>query len=272
MNEKERILGLIAGSGKFPLIVLREAKKSGYSTVVVGIKNISSPELEKEADLFTWLNMGEVGKLADFFTKNNVKRAVLAGNVSHSSIYKEIKADSVAIELMKQLEDRKPTSIFKKLSEFLYTKGVLFIDSTIFLSNLLPEEGILTYTQPSDRAKEDIEFGWRIAKKIAGMDIGQTIVVKDKAVVAVEAMEGTNETLKRAIRIAGDGIVVIKVSRPEQDMSFDVPVVGASTIQILCEAKNSVLCVEAKKTLFFDMEDAIKIADENGISIVAKRE
>ncbi len=267
---KERI-GLIAGEGKFPLIILKEAKKSGYYVAVAGLKNISSPELEKEADSFIWLNIGDVGKLVEFFIKNNVKKAILAGRVKHSSIYKDISPDPVTMELLKELSDKKPTSIFKKLSEFLSSRGIEFEDSTIFLSNLIPGEGVLTKKIPSKRAMDDIEFGWKIAKNIAGMDIGQTIVVKDKAVIAVEAMEGTDETLRRGVNLGGNEIVVIKVSRPEQDMRFDVPVVGLSTLKIISDSKDSVLCLEAGKTIFFDMEESIKFADERGISIIARR-
>ncbi len=268
----EKRIGLIAGEGKFPLIVLKEAKKSGCYVAVAGLKNISAPELEKEADSFMWLNIGEVGKLVEFFTKNNVKKALLAGRVRHSSIYKELAPDLVTMGLLKQLDDKKPTSIFKKLSEFFSSLGIEFIDSTIFLSDLIPGEGILTKTRPSQRAMEDIEFGWKIAKNIAGMDIGQTIVVKDKAVIAVEAMEGTDETIRRAVSLGGDGVVVIKVSRPQQDMRFDVPVIGLSTLEIIANAKDSVLCLDAGKTLFFDMEESIKFADEKGISIIARRD
>lgn len=269
MEEK---IGLIAGEGDFPLIVLREAKKLGYSIAVAGLKNISSPELAKNADYIIWLNIGEVGKLADFLIGNNVRKVILAGRVRHSSIYNEINPDPITMQLLKQLEDRKPTSIFKKLAEFLSSAGVEFIDSTIFLSNLLPDEGILTRNKPSQKVIEDIEFGWKIAKNIARMDIGQTIVVKDKAVIAVEAMEGTDEAIRRAIGIGGDGIVVIKVSRPQQDMRFDVPVVGLSTLKILSDVRRPVLCIEASKTLFLDIEESIKFADEKGIVIVARRD
>lgn len=268
----EKRIGIIAGEGKFPLMVLEGAKKEGYEVAVAGLKNMASPDLEKVADVFTWVSIGEVGKLVKFLTTNNVRKALLAGRVKHFTIYKDFFPDSVTIFLLTQLKDKKPTSIFKKLSEYLSSKGIELIDSTVFLSNLLPNEGVLTKNKPSRKALEDIEFGWKIAKNIAGMDIGQTIVVKDKAVIAVEAMEGTDETLRRAINIGGDGIVVIKVSRPQQDMRFDVPVVGLSTVKILSEVKNPVLCIEASKTLFFDMEESIKFADERGIVILARRD
>lgn len=268
----EERIGIIAGEGKFPLIVLKEAKKSGCSVAVAGIKDISSPELEKEADYFVWLSIGEVGKLAEFLIGNRIKKALLAGRVKHSSIYKGLSPDPVTEVLLRQLQDKKPTSIFKKLADFLSSKGIEFIDSTIFVSNLLPKEGVLTKTRPFQRALEDIEFGWGIAKEIAKMDIGQTIVVKDKTVIAVEAMEGTDETIKRGMIIGEDGIVVIKVSRPDQDMRFDVPVVGLSTLKILSAVQDPVLCIEAKKTIFFDLEEAIGFADEKGISIIARED
>lgn len=268
----EKKIGIIAGEGKFPLMVLREAKKEGYQVAVAGLKNIAFPELEKEADFFIWVGIGEVGKLVNFLNNNNVKKAIFAGRVKHFSIYENFFPDPEARLLLTYLEDKKPTSIFRIISEFLSSKGVELVDSTIFLSKLLPCEGILTRNKPSKNALEDIEFGWKIAKNIAGMDIGQTIVVKDKAVIAVEAMEGTDETLKRAMSIGGDGIVVIKVSRPQQDMRFDVPVVGLSTVRILSEVKNPVLCIEAYKTLFFDMEESIKFANERGMAIVARRD
>jgi len=264
-------IGIIAGEGKFPFLVLREAKRSGFHVAVAGIKGISSPELEQEADSFLWINIGDVGKLVEFFIQNKIKKALLAGRVKHSSIYKELSPDPITEVLLKQLQDKKPTSIFRKLAEFLSSKGIEFIDSTIFLSNFLPKEGVLTKVNPSQRAFEDIEFGWEIAKNIAKMDIGQTIVVKDKAVIAVEAMEGTDETLKRGIALGGDGVVAIKVSRPEQDMRFDVPVVGLSTLNILSTVKNPVLCIEAEKTIFFDIEESIKFANERGISIIARK-
>lgn len=268
----EERIGIIAGEGSFPLIVLKEAKRSGCSVAVAGLKDISSPELEKEADYFVWLSIGEVGKLAEFLIENRVKKALLAGRVKHSSIYKELSPDPVTEVLLRQLQDKKPVSIFKKLADFLSSKGIEFIDSTIFLTNLLPKEGVLTKVKPSQKALEDIEFGWSIAKKIAKMDIGQTIVVKDKAVIAVEAMEGTDETIKRGAILGGDGIVVIKVSRPEQDMRFDVPVVGLSTLKILSIVQNPVLCIEAEKTIFFDLEESVRFADKMEIPIIARKD
>jgi len=264
-------IGIIAGSGEFPFLVLREAQKSGYFSVVAGIRGEAKAELQDEADEFEWIDVGDVLKLISYFKRNGVDEAILAGKVDPRVIYNKKKFSNSSLSLLAQIKDKRPVSIIKTIIDFMAKEGVEIIDPSAFISSCFCQEGILTETQLLPDVKEDIAFGWEIAKTIADLDIGQTVIVKDKTVVALEGMEGTDEAVERGGRIAGEGTVVVKVSRSSQDARIDLPAVGLSTVQSLVKAKSKALCLEAGKMPFFQKNEAISLANANKISIIAKK-
>ncbi|MFQ5952345.1 MAG: LpxI family protein [Candidatus Omnitrophota bacterium] len=255
-------IGLIAGSGVLPLEFIRSVKEQGDKVVVFAIQGMASPELEKEADRTYWLNVGQYKKFAFLLIKERVRKLAFVGKVEKSVIYDKENYDKEAREGLKKLQDRKDTSIFNEITKRLNSAGIEVIESTRYLSRFLPEKGVLSSAAPDSRVKEDISFGHNIAKKIAGMDVGQTVIVKDKSVVAVEAMEGTDETISRAKKIAGDGCVMVKVSRPDQDMRWDVPAVGLSTMTGLIENGFSALAIESGKMFLLEKEKMLEMADK----------
>ncbi len=264
-------LGIIAGSGEFPFLVLGEAKKVGYSCAVAGIRGEAQPDLKKGVDVFKWIEVGAVSELVSFFKDNGVKEAVFAGKVDHRLIFKKERFDKTSLLLLAQSREKGPLAIIKSIIDFLAGEGIEVIDPTPFIASAFCQEGILTKTLPSPEVEEDIAFGWKVAKSISGLDIGQTVVVKDKAIVAVEGMEGTDEAIKRGGDLAGSEIVAVKVSRPFQEARMDLPAVGLKTIKSLVEARGRALCFEAEKIPFFEKERAVLLADAKGISIVARK-
>ncbi|MEW5802120.1 MAG: UDP-2,3-diacylglucosamine diphosphatase LpxI [bacterium] len=262
-------LGLIAGSGQFPIIVADEAKKQGLRIVAIGISRITSPALLFHVDKLCWIELGNFSKLIKELKAEKIDKAIMAGQIRHVNIFKEIKFDWRALLLLKRLINKKADTILGAVADELEREGIYILDSTKYLSSLLPPPGIITKRKPSKKEMKDIQFGFEIAKRIAGADIGQTVVVKDMTVVAVEAMEGTDETIRRGGQIGGKRTVVVKVSKPNQDMRFDVPVIGLQTIQSLKEAKAAVMAIESGKTLFFDREAVTAEADGENISLIA---
>jgi hypothetical protein len=262
-------LGLIAGSGQFPIIAADEAKKQGLRIVAIGINRITSPTLLFHVDKLCWIDLGNFSKLIKEFRAEKIDRAIMAGQIRHVNLFREIRFDWRALLLLKRLLNKKADTILGAVADELEREGIRILDSTRYLSSFLPCAGIITKRKPSKKEMRDVNFGFEIAKKIAGSDIGQTVVVKDMTVVAVEAMEGTDETIIRGGQIGGKRTVVVKVSKPNQDMRFDVPVIGLGTITSLKEAKAAVMAIEAGKTLFFDREAVIAEADAENISLVA---
>jgi len=263
-------IGLISGNGNFPILCATEAKKRGVKVVAVGIKGETDPGLEALVDRFYWINLGELTKLIRFLKKEGVTKALMVGQIRHVSIFKQLSLDIKALSLLMKLKNKKADTLLGGVVQVLEKEGISILPSTTFLSHLLPPQGIMTRTPPTKAIKKDISFGTEIAKGIAGLDIGQTVVVKNRSVVAVEAMEGTDETIRRGGIIGGRGTVVVKVSKPRQDVRFDVPVVGLKTIQTMAEAGASALALDASKTLFFDQEEALPMADKHQICIIAQ--
>lgn len=263
-------IGLISGNGNFPILCATEAKKRGVRVVAVGIRGETEPALEGMVDRFYWINLGELTKLIRFLKKEGVTKALMVGQIKHVSIFKQLTLDLKALGLLMKLKNKKADTLLGGVVQVLEEEGISILPSTTFLSHLLPSKGILTRTQPTKAIKKDITFGTEIAKGIAGLDIGQTVVVKNRSVVAVEAMEGTDETIRRGGIIGGRGTVVVKVSKPQQDVRFDVPVVGLKTIQTMAEAGAHALALDAAKTLFFDQEKALPMADKHEICIIAQ--
>jgi len=252
-------------------LLLAEAQKMGYSCIVAGIKQEADTDLRNKVDIFEWVDVGDILNLISFFKRNGVKEALFAGKVDHRKIFTKEKFDEDSQSLLAQGKDRSPTAVLKTIVDFMAKEGIQIMDPTSFISSSFCQESVLTKTKPSPDAEEDIEFGLKIAKNIADLDIGQTVIVKDKAVVAVEGMEGTDEAIKRGGRLAGEETVVVKVSRSFQDARVDLPAVGLNTVKSLVEARSRALCIEAQSIPFFQKEEAISLADAHRISIVVKK-
>lgn len=264
-------LGLIAGSGEFPFLVLKEAQKAGYECIIAAIKGEAEASLQEKVEVFEWFDVDEISNLISFFKSSGVSQAVFAGKVDHRIIYKKPKSGKNFLSLQAQGKNRTPTPLLEVVIGHLAKEGIEIKNPMLFLSSSLCEEGVLTETKPSRSQQEDIAFGWKIAKSLADLDIGQTVIVKDKAVVAVEGIEGTDEAIIRAGKLAGEGTVVVKVTRTTQDFRIDLPAVGLNTLKSLVEAGSKVLCFEAQKMPFFQKEEALSLANVNRISIIAKK-
>jgi len=263
-------IGLIAGNRKFPLIFAKAAKMRNYYIVAVAIKGETSPKLEKFVDKIYWLSLNEFSRMFEIFKSEGITQIVMAGQISPYRLFsKEIDKDAELKNILAQIKDKKADTIFGAIAERLKGLGFELLNSTTFIEDLLPQKGILTKREPNFNEWEDIYFGLDLAKEIAYLDIGQTVAIKNKAIVAVEALEGTDNLIRRAVRISGGGITVVKVSKPNQDMRFDIPVVGLNTIKNLVKAHAVCLAIEAGKTLFIDKDISIQLADKKGISIVA---
>jgi hypothetical protein len=262
--------GLIAGNGRFPFLVLEGARSQGIEMAVIALKEEASPELEKTAKRLHWVSLGELSKAIDLMQQEGVKRAVMAGQVKHNKIFSSIRPDWKLAKLLLALPRKNTDSLIGAVAKVLEEEGIQLVDSTMFLKPLLPEAGVLTRRSPNEHEAADIEYGLGIARHIAAKDIGQTVVVADRACVAVEAMEGTDETIARAARFAnGKPLVVVKVSKPRQDMRFDVPVVGLPTVESMKLAGATALAIDANRTLLFDREQLIAMADAAGIAVQA---
>ncbi len=262
--------GLIAGNGRFPFLVLEGARSQGIEMAVIALKEEASPELEKIAKRLHWVSLGELSKAIELMQSEGVKRAVMAGQVKHNKIFSSIRPDWKLAKLLFSLPRKNTDSLIGAVAKVLEEEGIQLVDSTMFLKPLLPEAGVLTRRAPSAQEAADMEYGLGIARHIAAKDVGQTVVVADSACVAVEAMEGTDETIARAARFAnGRPLVVVKVSKPRQDMRFDVPVVGLPTVESMKLAGATALAIDANRTLLFDREKLIAMADAAGIAIQA---
>jgi len=262
--------GLIAGNGRFPFLVLEGARSQGIEMAVIAIKEEADPDLESWAKSLHWVSLGELSKTIDLLHKEGVKQAVMAGQVKHAKIFSSIRPDWKLAKLLFALPRKNTDALIGAVAKVLEDEGIKLVDSTLFLKPLVPEVGVLTQRAPNEEEAADILYGLGVARQIAGMDIGQTVVISDKACIAVEAMEGTDETIERAARLAsGKRLVVVKVSKPKQDMRFDVPVVGLPTIQQMRACGATALAVDAGRTLFFDREKLIELANQAGIAIQA---
>jgi DUF1009 family protein len=267
-------IGLIAGNGKFPFLALKGARSLGHDVTVVAIKEEAFPDLEQAAategaDLH-WVSLGHLGKCIKILRGAGVSQAVMAGQVKHVKIFSGIVPDLTLLSVLSRLKARNTDALISAVAEVMRDNGVELLDSTVFLEPLLAREGVLTSRPPSEEERADLEFGYRMADAIAALDIGQTVAVKHKAVVAVEAMEGTDEVIGRAGHLAGPGVRIVKVAKPNQDMRFDVPVIGIATIQAMRVAGASALSVDAGRTLVLDGEHAFASADDAGIAIVGR--
>jgi len=268
-------LGLIAGNGRFPFLVLDAARAMGHEVVVIAIKEEASKEIEEaaarspRADVH-WVSIGQLGTFLQILKDNHITQAVMAGQVKHIKIFGGFVPDLTAMSLMGRLKGMNTDALIGAVADLMRERGVELVNSATFLDPMLAREGQLSDRAPTEAERKDLEFGYRMADAIAGLDIGQTIAVKHQAVVAVEAMEGTDETIARAGHLAGDGVTIIKVAKPNQDMRFDVPIVGLATIQAMRIAGARVLSIDAGQTLIFDRDAFVTSANEAGIVVVGR--
>jgi len=267
-------IGIIAGNGKFPFLALQGARDLGHDVTVVAVKEEAFPDIEESArrlgaDLH-WVSLGQLGKCIKLLKNAGVSEAVMAGQVRHVKIFSGILPDMTLLSVLTRLKSRNTDALISAVADVMRDHGIELLDSTVFLSPLLAGEGVLSSRAPTDPEREDFVFGYRMADAIAALDIGQTIAVKHQAVVAVEAMEGTDEVIGRAGHLAGPGVRIVKVSKPNQDMRFDVPVIGLATIQAMRVAGASALSIDAGRTLVLDGEHVMASADEASIAIVGR--
>ena len=262
-------LGLIAGNGKFPFLVLEGAKRAGTSVAVAAIREETDPAIESLADRLTWVGIGQLGKMLRFFKDEGVDNAIMAGQVKHVQIFSRAIPDVRMLKMLLRLPRRNTDALIGAVANELASEGIELIDSTFFLKDQLPQPGTLTRRAPDERERSDVEYGLEIARGIAGMDLGQTIVVRDRACVAIEAMEGTDAVIRRAGELVRGRLTVVKIAKPDQDMRFDVPVVGVPTIESMKDSGATCICLTAGKTLMFDREAMVKLADKHKIAILA---
>ncbi|HVQ39908.1 MAG TPA: UDP-2,3-diacylglucosamine diphosphatase LpxI [Pyrinomonadaceae bacterium] len=273
--------GLIAGNGRFPFLVVDGARKAGVSLSVAAIREETDPGMEQEVDRLTWVGIGQLGKMIRFFKNEGVEKAIMAGQVKHVQIFSRAIPDARMLKVLLKLPRRNTDSLIGAIATELASEGIELLDSTYFLKDYLPAVGTLTRRKPTAFERADVEYGLEIAREIAGLDLGQTLVVRGKACVAIEAMEGTDATIRRAgtllsgdpgakgVRLSKGHLTVLKLAKPDQDMRFDVPVTGVPTIETMVEAGATCLCISAGKTLMFDRDEMIAWADKNKIAVIA---
>jgi DUF1009 family protein len=277
-NEK---LGLIAGNGKFPFLVLDAARAQGYEVVVAAIQEEAFPEIESHGAVAVhWLSLGELSKLIETFQREGVRRAIMAGQVRHKQIFSSIRPDWRLAKLLLSLTTRNTDSLLGAIAKVLADEGITLEKSTWLLEPLLVKPGVLTEREPTEQERKNLDYGRAVARKLAQHDIGQTVVIAESACVAVEAMEGTDATIERAGDIMGSlhgdastlnrALTVVKIAKPNQDMRFDVPVIGVKTIEVMHAAGASCLAVDAGKCLLLDGQKIIDAANAMGIAIVAE--
>lgn len=263
----ERI-GLIAGGGKLPLIFAEEVRKKGIKVIGFALNGMTSPDFNRVCDKVHWFETSQAAKFLFMLVAERIRKAVMLGKVDKSVIYGKMEENQEILNTLKSVKDKSDYAVLDKITAVIEKTGVKIIDPVSYLSELLPRKGVLTKKKPTDKELEDISFGIKTAKEMARMDIGQTIIVKDKSVIGVEAMEGTDRTIERAANICGEGFIVVKVSRPEQDMRWDVPVVGLETVRLVARNKGKVLVLEEKKMFLVDKSACVELADSSDISIV----
>ncbi len=262
-------IGLIAGNGTFPIAIARAAREKGLQVIAVAHEGETQPELAQWVDGIFWIKVGQLGKLIKIFKEQDVRDVLMAGGIKKTHLFSGALPDMRAIALLARMIHKKDDSLLRAVADELQSEGITVRASTLYLDNILAPRGVLTRTKPSKDDLRDIDFGWQLAKEIGRLDIGQTVVVKGQAVLAVEAIEGTDEAIRRGGRLCGQGAVVVKVCKPQQDLRFDLPAVGIQTIRTMQEVKAACLAVEAGKTIIFDHDLVAAEADRAGITIVA---
>jgi DUF1009 family protein len=261
-------LGIIAGNGRFPLLVAREARKQGCWVVAVAHEGETLPELEPLVDEVEWIRVGQIGRMITKFQRSGVQEVVMAGGITKTRLFTDVRPDFRALTLLATLWAKDDDSILRGLAKELERAGLVVGDSVHYLQPLLAAAGPMAAKRPTDEEQQDITYGWNVAKEVGRLGIGQCIVVKRKVVLAVEATEGTDETIRRGGRLAHGGAVIVKVSKPGQDRRFDLPAVGPGTIKIMAEVGATVIAVEARSSLLLDREELLRDADRAGIAVI----
>ena len=268
-----KTIGIIAGNGRFPVLAAKEARRESYRVVVCGIEKEADPALEKMADVYQWIKVGELKRLVKFFRSEGVHEAIMAGKIEKVRLFQgNVRPDLEMVKVLMKTKDFKDDSLLSGIAEYLHGQGIDLMDSTSLMKHAMPGPGILGKRAVSKEAADDLEFGFRMAKSIAALDIGQTIVVKKRAVLAVEAIEGTDRAIQRGGELGAGKVVVVKVAKPNQDMRFDVPAVGLRTLKSLMDIKAEAFGFEAEKTLFIDQDEFIRGADDKAIAVVGLKE
>lgn len=264
-------IGLIAGSGKFPLLVAESAKKNGIKVIAVAHKGETAPELADRVDGITWVKLGQIGRLIRALKSNGIQNVVMAGGITKSKMFSNIKPDFKGLALAGKLLIFHDDDILRAVARELERENLNVISSTAYLPELVAPPGCLTKKRPNKEESENIEFGWKIAKELGRMDIGHCVVVRKMTILALEAIDGTDSTILRGGELAKKDAIVVKICKPNQDLRFDLPAVGLNTIKIMSKVKASVLAIESGKTIMFDKDKMIALADDKGISIVARQ-
>jgi len=263
-------IGLIAGEGKLPMVFSLVAKDKGDTVIAFGLKGVTDESIKEHVHKMHWLEWGGLQKGAMLLIAERINKIIMLGKLKKELVFKSgHNLDEESKKILDTMNDKKDYAILNGVTKFLNKMGIEVIDSTTYLKELIPSRGTLTKREPTEAEWEDIKYGRDVAKTLSGFDIGQTVAIKEKTVIAIEAMEGTDETIARAGVLVKDGFSVIKVARPNQDMRFDVPLVGMDTLKALIKANGKILALEEKKTLVMDREELVKLADEKGISIIA---
>jgi DUF1009 family protein len=261
-------IGLIAGNGRFPFIFSENAKRLGYTIIAVALIGETDTALESYVDRIHWIRVGQLNRLIQAFKKDDVCQAVMLGGIKKTHLFSGIRPDLRGLALLTRLKSRKDDEILRSIASELEKDGIEICDSTFGLEDILVEEGTLTTRSPNKREQEDIQYGWEIAKAIGQLDIGQCVVIRDKVVVAVEAVEGTDEAILRGGVLAKEGAVIVKRSKPQQDLRFDLPTIGPRTIEMMESNKSSVLALEAGKTILLDRQEFLARANQANIAVV----
>ena len=260
-------IGILAGGGQFPHLFCRAAQKEGRQVYIAGHKGETSPDLEELADGFCWVKLGQLGKILKFFKQEGVKEAVFLGTITKTRIFKDIFPDLKGLTLWNKIDIKQDDAILRAIAGEIEKDGIKVLESTCYLQDLLFPKGVLTKKKPNANQREDIRFGFRMAKAIGDLDIGQCVVVRDQSVLAVEAIDGTDATIRRGGALGHESAVVVKVRKPDQDFRFDLPATGLQTIESMIEVKAKVLAVEKGQSLLFDAERVIEAADKAGIIV-----
>ncbi|NLA75002.1 MAG: LpxI family protein [Deltaproteobacteria bacterium] len=269
MADKVGNIGIIAGGGQFPLLAAEAARKRGYTVTALAFEGETAPEITEIAHNTEWIGLGQLGKLIKAFKKRDVDKALMAGTITKGKMFSNIKPDLRGLTFLSKFVLFHDDNILRALAGELLNEGIEIVSSTTYLPELLAPELCLTKRRPSGDEEKDIKIGWRIAKELGRLDIGQCVVIRDKTVLALEAIEGTDNTILRGGKLAREKAVVVKVCKPNQDLRFDVPSVGPVTVEVMMEVKAGVLAIEAGKTLIFDKEKMVDLANKNKISIVS---
>jgi len=261
-------IGLIAGGGQFPLLFAEAARKRGRRVVAIAHVNETLTELEDQADTTYWVKLGQLGKIISHFRREKVTEAVFAGTITKTRIFHDVLPDFKGLTLWSKIDTRLDDAILRAVAASLEEEGIRVLASTCYLNHLFFPLGVLSRKKPSAEQMEDIRFGWTIARAVGALDIGQCVVVRERSVLAVEAIEGTDAAIRRGGELAGSGAVVVKLKKPGQDFRFDLPATGAGTVETLAAVKGAVLAVEAGQSLLFDREAMVRTADRAGIVVV----